>query len=85
VVGESHFSVYPAVAQLQSSQALSFISVSEFDCFCALWIGTVLQPFNQFYASEKAIITLQATINISIVGGYGLISLAKGRKQEWLL
>jgi hypothetical protein len=53
MAGQVHFLHSPAIAQITLSSYKLYLLFSETDCFHVLWIVTLLQIFNAFYAPRK--------------------------------
>jgi hypothetical protein len=52
----------PAAAQITLSSVKLYLSLSEVDCYCALWNEILLQSLNAFYASKTVCILLKINL-----------------------
>jgi hypothetical protein len=56
------FHQFPAIAQPTFGLFVLFVSLSDVHCLHALWIETLLQSFNVFYASRNCWILLKMNL-----------------------
>jgi hypothetical protein len=47
---------FPALAEITLSSVMLQLSISDVDCFCALWNETLLPSFKAFDVSKKCVL-----------------------------